>query len=92
MLKHYHQTAGAYEDTISYIDAAGWHCCSSIPVGAYYNPDCYSLTAYFSFGEAQTSVRCVEEQTLTGEERTATLRFDSSEVTEEHSVTAVSEE
>lgn len=53
-----------------------------IPPGSYTNPRDYCLTTHFSFGEAQISVRCVDEQT--GRERNAVLLFDSSEVTEEN--------
>lgn len=58
-----------------------------IPAGAYKDPDYYQLTAHFSFGEAQLSVRCVDEQT--GQERRAVLLFDSSEVNKEHLMMAM---
>eukprot|EP00775_Hariotina_reticulata_P011136 gene11136-11289_t len=48
-----------------------------IPPGSYTDPDSYSLTAHFSFGEAQITVRCVDEQT--GQDRHTVLLFDSSE-------------
>jgi len=41
-------------------------------------PDRNKLTAHFSFGETQISVRCVDE--ATGKEQQSKLIFDSSEV------------
>jgi hypothetical protein len=52
-----------------------------IPPGSYTDPDSYSLTAHFSFGEAQISVRCVDEQT--GQDRRTVLLFDSSEASKD---------
>jgi len=52
-----------------------------IPSGSYTDPDSYSLTAHFSFGEAQISVRCVDEQT--GRDRRTVLLFDSSEASKD---------
>jgi hypothetical protein len=52
-----------------------------IPLGSYKDPQDYCLTANFSFGEAQITVRCVDEQT--GKEQHTTLNFDSSEVCRE---------
>lgn len=42
------------------------------------DPDLYTLTAEFSFGETQISVRCVDENT--GKEVHTELLFDSSEM------------
>lgn len=44
----------------------------------YGDPDKYTLTAHFSFGEAEIGVRCVDEQT--GCERHTRLMFDSTEL------------
>mgnify|MGYP003617118717 CR=1 FL=1 len=52
-----------------------------IPPGTCSNPDKYRLSAHFRFGEAQITVRCVDEQT--GQERRTSLIFDSSECTKE---------
>ena len=41
------------------------------------DPESYTLTAEFSFGETQISVRCVDEQT--GYEVSTHLLFDSTE-------------
>lgn len=41
------------------------------------DPECYTLTAEFRFGETQISVRCVDAQT--GQEVAAQLLFDSTE-------------
>lgn len=52
-----------------------------IQPGSYKDPDDYALSANFSFGEAQITVRCVDEQT--GNEQRAALLFDSSELCRE---------
>jgi hypothetical protein len=52
-----------------------------IPPGSYKDPEDYTLTAQFKFGEAQITVCCIDEQT--GMERHTWLLFDSSEVTKD---------
>jgi hypothetical protein len=50
------------------------------------DPESYTLTAEFSFGETQINVRCVDEQT--GQATRTELLFDSTEALGDNMVAA----
>jgi hypothetical protein len=52
------------------------------------DPESYVLTAEFSFGETQISVRCVDEQT--GKEVRTEVLFDSTELSSDGMVAPAS--